>query len=268
MTPTPPDHLEHLRRESERFRTVLAVAPAGERVPTCPDWDADDLLWHLAEVQWFWTQIVRTRATDPRAAGESTPDRPGDRAGLVEFFATVHEGLRALLAGTDPAEPAWNWSGTDQTVGFVRRRQAHEALVHRIDAELVAGTRTAVDPELASDGVDEVLTVVHGGLPPWGSTTPYEDGTTVRIRAIDTGRTWVGAVGRFVGTSPTTGTVHDRPALRVLDDDGGAVDATLSGTAEDLDCVLWNRPAPGEILREGNAAVLARFDELLAAGVR
>ena len=33
-------------------------------MPSCPDWNADDLLWHLAEVQWFWATIVRERVTD------------------------------------------------------------------------------------------------------------------------------------------------------------------------------------------------------------
>jgi hypothetical protein len=38
------DFLEHLRRESQRFRDVVVEAAAPTRVPTCPDWDADDLI--------------------------------------------------------------------------------------------------------------------------------------------------------------------------------------------------------------------------------
>ncbi|MDQ1292539.1 MAG: hypothetical protein QG608_419 [Actinomycetota bacterium] len=261
------DHLEHLRRESERFLAAIDQAPSGERVPTCPDWDVDDLLWHLAEVQWFWTEIVRTQATDPQAADAAIPARPQDRTGLDTFFATVSAELHLLLAGTDPADPAWNWSGANQTTQFVRRRQAHEALIHRVDAELAAGERTAIDPLLAADGIDEVLRIVHGGIPPWGSTAPYEEGTAVRLCAKDTGRTWVCAIDRFVGTSPTTGVEFDRPALQVLADEGCAVDATLTGTAADLDCFLWNRPAEGQILRQGSAGLLARLDELLAEGM-
>jgi uncharacterized protein (TIGR03083 family) len=261
------DHVEHLRRESERFLAAIDRAPSGERVPTCPDWEVDDLLWHLAEVQWFWTEIVRTQATDPQVADGATPDRPQDRAGLDEFFATVSAELHTLLAGTDPADPAWNWSGANQTTQFVRRRQAHEALIHRVDAELAAGERTAIDPLLATDGIDEVLRIVHGGVPQWGSTTPYEEGRTVRICANDSGHTWVCSIGRFVGTSPTTGADFDRPALQVLADGGCAVEATLTGTAADLDCFLWNRPAEDQIVREGSTGLLARLDELLAEGM-
>ena len=46
------------------------------------------------------------------------------------------------------------------------RRQAHETSVHRWDAEHCGGATTAIDPELASDGVDEYFDLVlrqHAG---------------------------------------------------------------------------------------------------------
>jgi hypothetical protein len=52
--------------------------------------------------------------------------------------------VSAFLAATAPSTPAWTWS-EDHTVGFIRRRQAHEALIHRIDAEQAAGDRTGMD---------------------------------------------------------------------------------------------------------------------------
>ena len=42
------------------------------------------------------------------------------------------------------------------------RRQAHEINVHRRDAELAAGLEpAAMDPELASDGIDEYFELVR-----------------------------------------------------------------------------------------------------------
>src|SRR5450759_2015949 len=58
LDPTPLDYLAHLARDSARFLEVLRNTPPQTGVTTCPDWDADDLLWHLAEVQWFWSAIV------------------------------------------------------------------------------------------------------------------------------------------------------------------------------------------------------------------
>ena len=117
----------------------------------------------------------------------------------------------SILAATPPDTPAWTWS-EDQTVGFIRRRQAHEALIHRVDAELTAGRRTPMDPGLSADGVDEALRVMYGGAPPWGSFTPTGAGT-LRLRASDTGDTWLVTTGRFTGTDPGDGTSYDEPDI-------------------------------------------------------
>ena len=76
------DHLVHLARESACFAEAIgAVAPAA-RVPSCPDWSADDLLWHLGEVQWFWGTIVREGMTGSQAE-QLKPGRPAGLAGVL-----------------------------------------------------------------------------------------------------------------------------------------------------------------------------------------
>ena len=142
--------LDHLARESAWFAEAISAAPPEAPVPCCPDWNADDLLWHLGEVQWFWGTIVREHVTADQTEALKPP-RPGDRAGLAAFYDRVSHGLSGILAATPPDTPAWTWS-EDQTVGFIRRRQAHEALIHRVDAELTAGRRTPMDPGLSADG--------------------------------------------------------------------------------------------------------------------
>ena len=133
------DFLDHLELESARFAEAINGARPEAPVPSCPDWNADDLLWHLAEVQWFWGTVVRERASRDQAE-KHKPPRPGDRAGLAAFFDRVSSELADVLAATPPDTHAWTWS-EDQTVGFIRRRQAHEALIHRVNAELTAGQR-------------------------------------------------------------------------------------------------------------------------------
>ena len=196
------DYLSHLREDSARFVAVLRDAPVDGPVPSCPDWQSDDLLWHLGEVQWFWGTIVRDAVTDPD--GLQHPDRPADREGLLAFFDEASTGLQAALADTDPAEHRWTWS-EDQTAGFIRRRQAHEALIHRVDAELTADVQHApIAPELATDGVDEALRVMFAGCPPWGRVDP-EPGATLRVRTTDTEHTWLVTLATFSGTAPTAG---------------------------------------------------------------
>jgi uncharacterized protein (TIGR03083 family) len=259
------DYLAHLAAESARFAAVARDLPAGARVPTCPGWDADDLLWHLGEVQWFWGTIVRDHVTGARAE-ELKPPRPADRAGLIDFFERASRDLAECLAAQPPAAPAWTWSD-DQTVGFVRRRQAHEALIHRIDAELTAGTRSPMDPWLSADGVDEMLRVMYGGdVPGWGTFTPA-GAEVIRFRAADTGSSWLVTLGRFTGTDPRDQASYDEDAVAVTCDGGAAAAATVSGSAADLDCWLWRRPPVGEVTRAGDAGLLAKFGALMADGV-
>ena len=218
---------------------MLALTRSETRVPSCPDWDADDLLWHLTEVQWFWGEVIAGRPAGPP---EQHPERPGSREALLTLFDEVSARLGSLLATTSSDEQAWSWAD-EQTVGFTQRRQAHEAMIHRLDAELCAtgtgGEVTALPADLAADGVAELVEVMYGGEPPtWGAFTP--DGHTTALELTDTGHRLVVRSGRFVGTDPDSGTSLDVAHLVRVGDDSPA-DVTVSGTAAHLDAWLWNR---------------------------
>lgn len=260
------DYLGHLARESARFASVLSATAPGARVPTCPGWDADDLLWHLGEVQWFWGTIVRD-GVDAIAAQETKPPRPANRPGLEEFYQSASRELGAALAITTPDTPAWTW-GDDKTAGFIRRRQAHEALIHRVDAELTASDRSGMDPALSSDGVDEAVRIMYGGdLPAWG-TLDTDRSRTLRISATDTGDSWLVSLGQFTGTDPDDQRSYDRPGIGVADRDPGTdAAATIRGTAADLDCWLWGRPTQAAVERSGDPAVIGGFDAIIAEGI-
>lgn len=256
----PLDFLAHLRADSDRFLAVLRDADPSARVPACPDWDADDLLWHLGEVQEFWGLVVEGRLQEPPL--EQRAERPDSRSGLLEFFEQQTERLERVLREADPAEAVWMWSN-DKTVGYVRRRQAHEALIHRLDAEQTAGAATApVDPALATDGVVEVFDVMYGGCPPWGTFVPGPDHVSVRV--TDT-RTIVPVVlGRFTGTDPDDGTEYDEEDLSVQSADPDAVPrVVVAGEAAALDAWLWHRREADGISIEGDGDVAERLRTLL-----
>jgi uncharacterized protein (TIGR03083 family) len=260
------DFLDHLEHESARFAEAIDSAPPAARVPSCPDWNADDLLWHLAEVQWFWATIVRERiTTTPRA--DLTPPRPAGRAGLAAFYDRASRDLADVLAATPPGTTAWTWS-EDQTVGFIRRRQAHEALIHRVDAELTAGQRTPMDPALSADGVDEALRLMYGGdLPDWGRFTP-DAGKTLRLRATDTGDSWLVALGRFAGTDPGDQVSYDQAGIHAAAiDPGDPAAAEVRGAAADLDCWLWHRPPFTPVSQSGDQEILGRLESIIAPGI-
>ncbi len=253
---SPEDYLGHLRSESARFREVLATCDPAARVPSCPDWSADDLLWHLGEVQHWWTAMVRNRPASPEDMGYAEPDRPSDHAGLLAFFDEWSAPLADELAGLDPAEEAWTWS-QDHTVAFILRRQAHEAVIHRLDAELAAGTVTPVDALLAADGVEEVLDVMYGGLPPWGTWTPLDH--YVRVDCVDTDTSVWTQLGVFSGTAPDGTEIAGEEDLHVVADPGVEPDAVVSGRADDLDAWLWRRRDDEGIAVAGDRGIYGRF---------
>jgi uncharacterized protein (TIGR03083 family) len=245
-----PTYLQHIGAESRRFRDVLAEVDPAADVPTCPDWRADDLLWHLGEVQHFWTSMVTNRPKGPDDYDQ--PERPGDHAGLLSFYDTAYVALVDALGAADPTDEAWSWS-QDHTVGFVYRRQAHEALIHRRDAELAAGALTPFPTDLAADGVDEVLDVMYGGCPPWGEFSPLPH--YVRLDLTDTGdHVWV-QLGHFHGTDPE-GITHD-------EDDIHVVDAVISGTAEALDARIWRRADGAQTRLAGSLEIIDRFRAII-----
>jgi len=254
------DYLGHIRTESQRFLAVLGDVDPRAHVPSCPDWDAEDLLWHLAEVQWFWASVVEGRLQ--HVDGVEGPDRPADRERLLSFMAEQSDRLVTVLGAADPTEQVYMWA-EDKAVGYIRRRQAHEALIHRLDAELAAGTVTPLDPALASDGVHETLAVMFGGCPPWGTFTP--SGTQVEVVAEDTGLVVPVALGRFTGTDPASGTAYDEPDVSVSAADPTApAHATVRGTADDLDAWLWHRRNDSLLHKDGDPGVLAAFTAVLA----
>jgi uncharacterized protein (TIGR03083 family) len=252
-----PDYVQHIREESRRFREVLTTCDPSARVPGCPDWTAADLLWHLAEVQWFWATTMRNRPAAPREE-DPGPTRPESYDGLLAAFDEHSAALVRELERADPAEEAWSWS-SEQTVGFTYRRQAHEALIHRLDAEQAAGSVTALDPGLAADGVLECLDVMFGGCPPWGEFHPLPH--HLRVDCTDTGDTvWV-QIGRFVGTNPRDERHYDDNDIRVVADPGVEADAVVEGPAAALDAWLWRRGDDTEVTVHGDRGVYDHFRE-------
>jgi uncharacterized protein (TIGR03083 family) len=257
-----PTYLEHVRSDSARFLDVLAATDPGARVPSCPDWTAADLLYHLTDVQWFWGTVVANRLTSPQEIeGYEQPVRAPSYPDMLDAMRAATQTLTTALESTPPEATAWTWS-TEQTVGFVYRRQAHEALIHRVDAELAGDARTPLDPALACDGVDEALRVMFAGCPPWGTITE-QAGRRVRIAAQDTGASWVVTLARLTGTDEE-GTVHDEADIVVADDDGEPVLAEVRASAADLDCWLWHRPTWSAPTRGGDPEVLTELEEVLS----
>lgn len=255
------DFLSHLATESDRFRRALESTPADTPVPSCEGWTAADLLWHLTEVQHFWGTIVVERLSAPDAAEKVKPSPASDMSAGLDLFTEASRRLHGALESTPEDTPLWTWAD-DQSAGFVRRRQAHEAAIHRMDAELTAGGEvTPLSADFAADGIDELFGVYAGGVPTWGEFTPSSD--TVALEATDADRRWMVTLGSMSGTSPNTGNVYeDLPAL--MEGADGGPTARLTGSASDLDGWLWGRIPLDRLGVEGSESAVASLRATIA----
>ena len=214
-------YLAAIERDGRAFATSCTRTPNGARIESCPEWDVADLLHHLAEVHHFWRTIVETRASTPK--GVKPLPRPETEDELLALYSAGLEQLVAVLRETDPATPVWTWAA-QKDVAFVIRRQAQETAVHRWDADLAAkgrGQRPVLEPELASDGIDEFLEHMINN-PADGATV----GGTVHIHCTDVRGEWL--------VTPTA------EAL-VTTREHAKGDVAIRGTASDLNLVMWRR---------------------------
>ncbi|MFC3983626.1 maleylpyruvate isomerase family mycothiol-dependent enzyme [Streptosporangium jomthongense] len=219
------DHTRYLDLIRADGDLLLAAAERGldARVPSCPGWTGRDLLHHVGGVYDHKVLCMRL-GRDPQKA-ERAP-LPGDAA-LRDWFLSQRETLLDQLVMRGPGAPSHTWFPPDQTVGFWYRRMAHETVVHRIDAELIDGGPTPVDPEPAADGVDELL----------GFITHDFGGRPEREQGV--GRTVV------LGCGDREWALTLRADRAVWAKEGATPDARIDGEPEDLLLHLWNRRGAG-----------------------
>lgn len=261
------DRIEVIGREAGRFAEVLGQADPAARVPTCPDWDAADLLWHLTKVHMFWAAVLRE---DPQTEAEvdaidpEHAERPATVGEMLPLREAATAELLARLRELDDEVPRWTWWEPDQSVGFTRRMQTYEAAMHRIDAELAAGVAvTPLGAEVAAGAIDQSVDIMWGWLPEWGQYRPV---SLVELAATDTGQRWLLELGRWTGVGPESGRSFDEP--RGVRAEGGAPRATVTGTVEELARWAWSR-RPGEVRVsvEGEPDSVTLLAELIEAGM-
>ncbi len=240
------EHVSALAVEVGTLVDTLRLADLTTPVPACPGWDLADLIRHLGTVhrwaEWHVRNLAETRhASD--AIGIATPD---DIASLIEWLAEGAELLVATLRACDPAAPMWAW-GADQHARFWSRRQVHETLVHRADAQLALGVAPEMDARLAVDAIDELF----DNLPSAAYFAPNVanlrgSGETLHLHCTDTDGEWM---------------------IR-LHDDGfsyehthGKGDVAVRGTACDLLLLAYNRRSSADSGFEifGDADLLNRW---------
>ena len=222
------DFLAAIRRDADRFHEVAAAADPTAAVPSCPGWTVADLVWHLGEVHWFWATDVEQRASDPDDVEAAKPERPTGYPELATWARAQSERLVRVLDETPDDVRVWTWAleESDQNVAFVRRHQVQETAVHRWDIEAATGAPSApIEPELASDCVDEVLSITL----PWGVRADKPLPGSVHLHCTDTDGEW------FVHADGRVERVHQKG------------DVAIRGAAWDLILALYSRVSLAEL---------------------
>ena len=258
------DRLAVIDSEARRFAEVLAGTDPGARCPTCPDWSASDLLWHLVNVHFFWAGVLEHRVqsgAELPAIEAAKPARPDALADLLELRERATGALLSQLGKRDDAEPCWSWWPPDQTVGFTRRMQTYEATMHRVDAELAAGLPvTPLAQDVAAGAIDHAVDVMWGWLPD-GAT--YRSEAVVEFVATDTGQRWLADVGAW--TAPDAAAEVGSGTPRAVRAAGGAPAASVSAPVGEL--ALWTWTRGKGVVPSGQPHALAALDALLAHGM-
>ena len=249
--------LEAIERESATFADTarLGLEP---RVPSCPEWNARDLVIHLGDVYTLWERIVGRRARDRETdvgpiraqlreerAKEHVELRQAVESEVVQWFEGRARRLQETLTRADPEGQIWTWWREDEHPLGVQRRMAHETGVHRWDMQLAHGRTQPIDAELARDGIDEIM----DKFLPIGAS---ESGEKRRGESYHFHRT--DGEGEWLVTLDPDGPVVQR--------EHGKADVAVRGSASDLLLFLWHR-IPAERLEVfGDQAMLERLFEV------
>ncbi|QVQ52182.1 maleylpyruvate isomerase family mycothiol-dependent enzyme [Spiractinospora alimapuensis] len=244
-------HLEHLRRAGDVLGSSAVRAGLDADVPTCPGWRVRDLIHHVGEVhRWAAANVAAVDAHQvPRAEALARDPVPHDDA-LVDWFADGLDALHRVLVAAPAGKPCWTFTPTADPLAFWARRQAHETVIHSVDADRAARavTHDALTPELASDGVDELLTVLLPRLVARRGGDPSALSARERSLAVhthDTNGRW------FLHASPTAFTVSAG-----TDAEDGNAQCGVTGDAETVYLALWNRSDSPELMVSGDLSVM------------
>ena len=256
---SPDTYLAALQRDAALLADVArrGIHPP---VPNCPGWIVADLVEHTGIVHRHKLQILEEQWLE----GSPDPRRPPPRRRLIPWFEEGARLLHDALAALDPHQTISTWDSNNETVGFWHRRMAHETFVHRIDGEQAHRVDSSLDRELAADGVAELLDSFLGGAPSWATVVPTDE--RVVLEATDGDERWHVRIGRFHGTSTTTGIEYRDELIALVETDGDA-DATTArvlGPAATIDLWLWGRASLSDLTVEGHRPAAERLRELAA----
>jgi uncharacterized protein (TIGR03083 family) len=239
--------IDHVESAAASLASSAAAAGLDAEVVTCPEWSVADLVAHQGMVHRWAAGQLRLDETPVPSHREFLASVPP--AQLLDWFADGVRELTDTLRTVDPDVPAVVFlRDAPRPAHFWARRQAHETTVHAVDAlsavlgRLPSAAEAGVAPDLALDGIDELLT---GFFPRGRSKLAELAPLTLAVAPRQAQRAWTVRV--------------DGERLTTIRERRPDADATFAGTAAQLYLGLWNRGS--EITATGRPGVLEAWGE-------
>jgi len=227
------EHIRMLEAAGARLRMAAQWTDLKARVPSCPEWNVAELVRHVCEVH-FWANWV-LNGGDPRRSPFLAPQN-------VDLFDTYDRGLATLLETLlrvpDDLD-VWSFLSAPSPKAFWARRQAHETMIHAVDAELAADAGiTEIPVAWAVDGLDELLMRFAPSRLKKGMV---EETKSIMFAPIDANISWTVAIG-----PEKSSTLENAPNVS---------DLSVMAASDEVYRWAWNRATDYEVSLHGDVVL-------------
>lgn len=212
-------YITHIETDGRALIEAVTAAPEAP-VPACPGWTNRDLAKHTGNV--YGMVQAQLQEGNPESRAQPSNPRAPESGDITPWLRDRHQDVLAALRATTPEAPTWTWI-PEKTAAFFYRRMAQETLVHRWDAQQAAGTVVPLDPELATDGINEIIEVMMQNSP--RGPIDYPTGS-LHLHRTDGEGEWM---------------LTAQDGVLTVTHKHAKGDAAARGSAQDLLLYLWGR---------------------------
>lgn len=235
------DYLHTLRNEASLL-AELDPEHLTLPLPHIDGWTVHDVVGHTG---WVCRWVSLSVTADPEDPPERAlvPEPPAGADVIPWFEESVRLGLEALEA-TDADRLVPTFTGPQPASWWVRR-MAHEVAMHRWDAQASYTSPEPIDPDIARDGIAEILEIFAPARLQFDLL--QGSGETIHLHATDIDH------GEWLLTLQA-----DR-----IDWEAGHIkaDVAAKGPVSDLLLLLWSRLPPSRLDTFGDATLLDRWQQ-------
>jgi uncharacterized protein (TIGR03083 family) len=240
------DTTDLLESIEHNARLILAAARRDRLAPTLqtPGWTVGHVAAHVGRAFRWMEGMVRERVQAPTFPGPNAVAHDRLAPDLLLWFEDSLERFLATMRAADPDEPVWSWAG-DNRAAFWIRLEAHEAVIHRTDAQSAFGRLDPVDAPLARDAIEGLIAWFLPGAR--GRSMLPCAGKLLRFEEADGEAAW---------------NLRIDDARVALEEPAEPPDVTVRGAITDILLFLWQRVGLEWLQVEGERELVERWREL------